>query len=179
MPAAARLRKLAEYHLDVLQLGSGEPPARDLGAVAAIAPCGIRKIDQIVVGKPRMDRDIHQAALAVGGDAGQAGYGLRIELPVPADDPQPARTLRDEHAAIGQERKPPRMLEPLDQPDDTKRVLVGGDRLRASGRGAQSESGTQQRRGARTAEEFYERMNCIHKGTGRIANSRDCRSPNT
>jgi hypothetical protein len=43
----------------IFEAAAGEPAARDLGADAAFIARGIGKIDKIVLGETRMERDIH------------------------------------------------------------------------------------------------------------------------
>ena len=156
MAAAATLGQLAENDLDILEAAAGELAAGDFGADAALTAPHVGQVNEVVLRVTGMQRDIEQPALADGGDLRQAGNRLRIQLAVLADDPQPARAFRDQHPAIGQEREAPGMLEPLDQPHDAKSVLFAGDCLCAGGRGAQGESGTNQRCGVRSSEEFHE-----------------------
>ena len=78
----------------------------------------------------------------------------------------------DEHPAVRQESKAPRVLEAFDDLHDAERVFRGRNGLRATEQGAQDESRADARRGLRGSGEF-------HEGTGRIRNSRVRRSPNT
>src|SRR3970282_855927 len=131
MTPATALGLLAEDHEDILEAAAREPAARDLGADAAFTTRGIRKIDEIILGKTRMERDIHQPALAVDGDLGQAGNGLKIAPAGPPDDAEPPRPFGDEHPAVGQEGEAPRVLETLDYLHDAKGMLLGRDGVRA------------------------------------------------
>jgi hypothetical protein len=80
-----------------------------------------------------VQRDIEQPALAVDRNLRQARYGLRHEFAVLPDDPEPARTLRYEHPAIGQEGEAPRIFETLDHLHQANHVFLRLDRLPMAG----------------------------------------------
>ena len=83
----------------------GDVRGRGIGLV-------VREIDELVFGKARVQRDVHQAREALCGDRRQSGDELRIEHTV-AHDSQAARALGDQDAAIGQKRHTPRVRQPF------------------------------------------------------------------
>ena len=72
-----------------------------------------------------MERDVEQPALTQLAHRGHTGNGLRGELAVLTHDAQPSRPLRHQHAAVGQERETPGMLEPLCERYDAHRLELG------------------------------------------------------
>src|SRR3982074_5857 len=107
--AARAFRALPEQHLHVLQPLAIQLCARELGPDAALSAGGVRKINQSVLTVPGVENYIEKPALPSGRDLRQPGNRLGIELSL-RNDAQPPAPLGDEHAAIGQEGKRPRML---------------------------------------------------------------------
>ena len=117
MLRARHLGFLAEDHLHVGQPFGVEPAARHRGRVAPAAGFAVAPVDELVVGELRVERHVEQAALAAGvhlRQAGQRGAGLAVE----PDDAHPPRPFGDQQAAVGQEREPPRVLQPMRDGDD-------------------------------------------------------------
>ena len=78
-----------------------------------------------------------------------ARNGARVELAVPTHDAQSPRPLRDQHAAVGQERESPRMLEPLCERDDSHCLELGSHHALGSCR--EGEHAARCERGEKTA----------------------------
>ena len=102
------------------------------GSFAAIQRLGVGEIHEMILGKTRMERDVHVAvdgariarfAGPIGGRS--AGDGLRIENAV-ADDAQAAGALGDQHVAIGKKRQAPGIFERLGDHDDADVLAFGG-----------------------------------------------------
>ena len=83
----------------------------------------IREVDQLVLGEPRMEREVHQAGEPGRLHLRQAGDRRRIEHAV-ADDAQASGALGDEDAAVGQKRHAPRLVEALG--DDEPNLVLDG-----------------------------------------------------
>src|SRR5205807_1342602 len=128
--AARAFRALPEQHLHVLQLLAVQLCAGELGSDAAFAACGVCEINQPVLTVPRVENDIEKPALPSGGDLRQPRNRLGIELP-PRNDTQPPGSLGNEHAAVGQECKRPRMLQALYDGCHVKGMFLGPERGRA------------------------------------------------
>ena len=94
-------------------------------ALAVADRLGVGEVDEVIVGEPRMEGDIHQTAVAVGPDRRHARNRLRVEHAV-ANDTEPAGPLGDQHAAVGKERDGPRMRESPGHDADADLVLLGG-----------------------------------------------------
>ena len=75
--------------------------------------CQSRRLGGIEGG---VGHDVQKPALAPGDDLGHARHGCR-DQPAGLDQPQPAGTLGDQGATVGQERQRPGMLETLDDLD--------------------------------------------------------------
>src|SRR5262249_7473708 len=73
----------------------------------------VRKVDQLVLGEPRMQRDIHETGQALRLYLRQAGDGIWVEHAV-ADNPQTSGTFSYENAAIRKKCHTPRLIESLD-----------------------------------------------------------------
>ena len=58
---------------------TGKPAARELGADAVAAACGVGEVDQLVLGELRMQHHVLQPALAVHRDFRKPVYRSRIE----------------------------------------------------------------------------------------------------
>jgi hypothetical protein len=71
-----------------------------------------------------MQRDIHQAAVSLRPDIGQARDRLRIQHSV-ADDAKPAGAFGDEYAAIRKKREAPGMLQSFGYDEEPNLVLLG------------------------------------------------------
>ena len=104
-------------------------PARDRGAGAAVARLGEAQVHEAVLGERRRQRDAEQAALAAGAHARHAAH-RPPRLAVLLDEQQLSRALGDEHAAVGQEREPPRVIESARDLDDGERSVDGRRRRR-------------------------------------------------
>ncbi len=109
MPAARRRSFLAEDHLHVVELVTGELGPRHRGAAAALVRIGETEIDGLVLREVAIERDVMQPALARREHFRQAGK-RRGELAV-GDDAQTAGTFRHQHAAVGQERERPGVVQ--------------------------------------------------------------------
>ena len=76
-------------HHEVAHVGERravQPPARQHGRPPSVLDrLRVGQVDEPVVGKARMQRDVHEAAVAVGSHPRHAGNRMRIELSV-ADD---------------------------------------------------------------------------------------------
>ena len=70
-----------------------------------------------------MRHDVVQPALPVNRDARQSCDRLGLELAV-RDHAQPPRLLGDQHAAVGEERERPGLLQAFHHLDDAERMLV-------------------------------------------------------
>ena len=71
-----------------------------------------------------MQRNVHEAAVAVGPDRRQAGDGQWVQHSVP-NEAKATGAFGDQHAAVGKERDRPRMREPLRHDADANLVLLG------------------------------------------------------
>jgi hypothetical protein len=71
-----------------------------------------------------MERNVHEAAVAVRPHAWQTSDGCRIERAV-ADDPEPSGPLGDQHAPIGKKGDGPRMRQTLGNDGQADFVLFG------------------------------------------------------
>ena len=71
-----------------------------------------------------MQRNIHEAAVAVGPDLRQAGDGPWVQHSV-SNDAQATAALGDQHVAIGKERDGPGMREAFGHDADAHSVLLG------------------------------------------------------
>ena len=88
-----------------------EPAPRERRcAFAVLDGLGVGEVDQPVVGETWMERDIHQAAVAVRSHARHAGDRRRVEHAV-ADQADPAGPFGDQHAPIREEGDTPRVRE--------------------------------------------------------------------
>ena len=139
-----RLGPHAEQHLQVAQGASVEPCARHLGALAALARRGVGEIDPAVLRVIRVQHHVEQAALADRRDRRQSGNRNGIEFAVGRHQPQAARPLRHQHAAVRQESQPPRVLQPFGQRFQHEAVLCAVTDLRRRGGGEQGREQRQQ-----------------------------------
>ena len=99
--------------LDVDERVALEPAPRECRNAHAVSDrLGVGEIDQAILGKLGMEGNIHETPVAVGPDLGHAGDVPRVEHSV-SNDAQAAVPLGDQHAAAGQERDGPWMLEPV------------------------------------------------------------------
>ena len=85
-----------------------------------VAGLRIAPVDQLVLLERRIERDVEQPALSARVNRRQPGDRLRHLLAVGADHAQPSGLLGDEHLAVGQERQPPRIGEPLGHRHDVE-----------------------------------------------------------
>ncbi len=93
MNARGELRRLTENHRKFLQLTivRGQPATPDRGAGAPIVTAfGVGQVNQTIVSEIRRQRDIEQAALALGIHLGHTLDG-RGHCPLIADQTQPPR----------------------------------------------------------------------------------------
>ena len=112
--------------LHVAQRVTVQPAPRQGGrAAAVVVPLGVGEIDQPVVGEVRMERHVHQAAVAVVPHFRHAGNGARVELVI-ANQAQPAVALDNQHSAVRQERDAPGVRQPAGHDADADLVLLGG-----------------------------------------------------
>jgi len=144
MIAARERAVLMEDHLHILESRSGvveEPCTGERRARAAADRLGKAEIDGVVLRVTAIEHDVVQAALARGEHLRHAGEWRR-ELAVLSDDAHAPRPLRDQHAAVGQERECPGVLEAAR--DGLDREIAGGGmkdlrvRRRAASRQEQS-----------------------------------------
>ena len=85
----------------------------------------VREVDQLVLGEPRVQHDVHQTLQAGRPHRRHARDGIRIEHAV-TNDPQTARTLGHEDRAVGQKRDRPGLVEVLRHYDQAQTALFGG-----------------------------------------------------
>src|SRR5439155_26409555 len=83
----------------------------------------VGEIDEPVLRELRMQRNIHQSAIAIGSHLRHARDWLRIQRSV-AENTQPSSPLRDQHSSIGKERDRPRMRQASRQNRDSNLVLL-------------------------------------------------------
>src|SRR6266581_1179273 len=83
----------------------------------------VREIDEPVLREFRMQRNIHQSAIAIGSHLRHARDWLRIQGSV-AENTQPSSPLCDQHSSIGKERDRPRMRQASRQNRDSNLVLL-------------------------------------------------------
>ena len=129
---------------DVGERAAFESAARERRrALAVLDGLGVGEVDQTVVGEPRMQRDVHEAAVAVGPHTRHAGNRRRIEYAV-ADDAEPAGPFGDQHAAVREKRDAPWMRQPSGHDADADLVLFGRiehERSRTERRHGQADDG--------------------------------------
>ena len=125
----ARVAFVGLRHQEIADVGERaafEPASRERRcAFAVLDGLGVGEVDQPIVGEPRMERDVHEAAVAVRPHAGHAGDRRRIEDAV-ADDADPAGPFGDQHAPVRQEGDGPRVRETPGDDAHADLVLFGG-----------------------------------------------------
>ena len=140
MITRAQLGLHAKDDLQVVELVAIQYAARNFGTDAIVVACRVRDVDQLVVGELGMQRDIHQSALSKRGDGRQAFYRSRFKFEILADHAQSACSLGHQHAAIGQKRQAPWMLQTRGELRDADAMFFGVDALCLhSGEQAQSQ----------------------------------------
>src|SRR3954454_1365766 len=141
-------RLLPEDHLKAFERCARrvQPTAAGGGRCATLAGLRTGEINKAVLGELWIERDIQEAALVPRIDARHAAKRRR-ELPVSGHDPQPARPLRHQHAAIRQEGQTPGVVEPARDGLDNDLGLLGLEALRVlcpGGKGGHYEYNTDQ-----------------------------------
>ena len=109
-----------------------QPAAGDRAVVDTFAGLGVAPVDHLVLLERGIESDVEQASLPAGVDGRQPRHRLRHLLSVGADDPQPAGLLGHQHAAVGQERQPPRVDQAFGDRHHVERdaeLLLGRARL--------------------------------------------------
>ena len=110
--SSVHLRLLLVDHADVLQASGAESPPRDRGSGGAAGPrLRVGEVDPAVLGEAGIDHHVEQAALASRRHLRHAPEGIG-QSTVSSDAAEPPAALGHEHAAVGQEGQPPRMVEP-------------------------------------------------------------------
>ncbi len=96
------------------------------GFGAALHRLGIAEVEESVRGEVGMGYHVEEPGLTPGVDLGNPLHRVGEEPPV-ADDAEPARLLRDQHVAAGQEGDRPGSHEPVHHGDDAEGVVLGRD----------------------------------------------------
>src|SRR4029450_1503980 len=103
-----------------------ELPAMERGRRSLVARLRVGQIQQLVLCELRRRQDLEQSALTGRPDLRNAADRLRIEHAL-ANDPQPSRSLSDEHVSVWQEREAPGILEPAHDRHDPELRADGLD----------------------------------------------------
>src|SRR5208282_2171535 len=84
----------------------------------------VGEVDEVILGKLGVQRDIHQTAVASGSRMRHAIERLRIEHAI-ANYTNPAGPLGDQQIAVGKECQSPRVNESFGHDSDSNLVLLG------------------------------------------------------
>ena len=130
-PAAEVLVAVIDRHLreDLLDVFQRRVVRRQRGRgdrrmVAALRGCGIADPEPPALGEVGGDRHVQQPALAARRNLGKAADGIG-QRAAGRDDPQPARTLGHQPAAVGKLRHAPGMFQPVRDEGRVQRDVVG------------------------------------------------------